>query len=70
MFYHSLDLPERGGVMLTKITDPATSVVPSLSLVWLDADPTGGAWEPLPAVFSKVDASGLANRLSYFIPYA
>ncbi|AZF88771.1 hypothetical protein sortregn_14 [Escherichia phage sortregn] len=70
MFYHSQDLPERGGVLLTKIADPGSAQVQARDLVWLDADPTGGSWEPLPAVFDKVDASGLENHLSYFIPYA
>lgn len=67
MFFSVKDRPDLGGVLLTRIQNPGD--VDNISVVYLDADPTGGAWLPLPSVLSKVDVGAMESKFAYLIPY-
>ncbi len=65
-FFTVQDRPDLGGVMFTRIVDPATSAVPAGNVVYLEADPTG-TWQAPPAVCNKIPA--ITSKLQCLVAY-
>lgn len=69
-FFRVMDRPDLGGVVYSRLFDPAApSGGNAGETVYLDADPTGGAWLPPPDVVEKTGAT-VISKLEYLIPYA
>ncbi|MDU4109275.1 MAG: hypothetical protein E7H74_18520 [Escherichia coli] len=67
-FFRVTDRKDLGGVLYSRIFDPAASSGAG-RLVYLDNDPTGGSWLPAPAVLSKTGIT-VTSKLEYLVPYA
>lgn len=62
------DRKDLGGVVYSRIFDPAA--VAGAKVVYLEADPTGGAWLPPPAVVKDKTGATITSKLEYLVPYA
>ena len=65
-YFSVQDRPDLGGVMFTRIVDPATAAVAAKDVVYLDADPTG-TWQDPPAVCKKIPA--VTSKLQCLVAY-
>lgn len=68
-FFRVTDRKDLGGVVYSRIFDPSGLGFDADDIVYLDADPTGGAWLPPPDVVKKTGAT-VNSKLEYLIPYA
>lgn len=66
-FFNVKDNPTLKTVTFARIADPAT--VSGGNVVYLDADPTGGAWMAPPAFIKAKTGLDLTSKLVYVVPY-
>lgn len=66
-FFHVQDRKDLGGVLFTRIFDPA-AFGDARNIVYLTADPAG-TWQPLPKACDKIDATGISNKMAVLVPY-
>jgi len=68
-FFHVQDRADLGGVLFTRIYDPA--LMPRASeIVYLAADPVTGTWQPLPPACNKINTTGIVNKMAVLVPYS
>lgn len=68
-FFYVQDRPDLGGVMMTRILDPAEAYQAENVIYVADPEVIAGTWQPLPTVCEKINVGSMVNKMAKFAPY-